>query len=290
MNRRMRDENGKIALRPNPQGFTYTDLPIILFKDLGGKPVSLLFSIACHPSTIKGDARAYQISADYPGVAMNIIDRYLGGDACLFLQGAGGNSKASVIGKGEKDWRSGTWKDVDDAGTMAANEVIHGMNAGLTRINPELATQMVISNFALAPSLSRQEYESIFKDSKTAAAMRLWAQEQMTLLDRGFQLPASVPVTVHGIQLGKGLRIIGIEGELVAELGLLVKEYYRKGVTFALGYSDGAQLYIPTSTMLDEGGYEVESYWEYRQPAPLSKGIEDKITEALNQLQKSGIK
>ena len=61
------------------------------------------------------------------------------------------------------------------------------------------------------------------------------------------------------------------------------------GVTYAMVYSDGCQLYLPTSAMLDEGGYEVESYWEYRQPAPLAKGLEKILTATLGQLRDRGI-
>ena len=100
-------------------------------------------------------------------------------------------------------------------------------------------------------------------------------------LNRGYALPTMVPVTAHGIKLGQGLRIIGIEGEAVAELGILMCDFYREGVTFPLGYTNGTQLYLPTSRMLDEGGYEVVSYYEYRQPAPLARGTEPILTTAL---------
>jgi hypothetical protein len=103
-------------------------------------------------------------------------------------------------------------------------------------------------------------------------------------------LPEAVPVTVHGLQIGKDLRIIGIEGEAVGELGHLVLDFYGDGITFPLGYSNGAQLYLPTDAMLDEGGYEVVSYYEYRQPARLAKGIEAILTDALHQLRDKGVK
>ena len=56
-----------------------------------------------------------------------------------------------------------------------------------------------------------------------------------------------------------------------------------------MGYSDGCQLYLPSSKMIDEGGYEAESAWEYRFPAPLAKGVEDILTAAVEQLKREGI-
>ena len=42
----------------------------------------------------------------------------------------------------------------------------------------------------------------------------------------------------------------------------ILKHYKGQGVTFPLGYSNGMQAYLPTSAMIDEGGYEVLSYHE----------------------------
>ena len=119
MSRRKKDHEGKIHFAPNPYGIICDTLPICLFKDLKGKPVALLFSISCHPSTISG----YEISSDYPGVSMELLDKHLGAGGSLFLQGTGGDAKASIIGQGEK-WSSGTWDDVSKAGNIVAQEVM----------------------------------------------------------------------------------------------------------------------------------------------------------------------
>lgn len=289
MNRRKREVDGKITMRPNPGGVVCNDLPVSLLKDHSGKPVCLLFSVSCHPSTIKGDDRAYQISADYPGAAMNKIDSYLETGGSLFLQGAAGDSKPSVIGEGESNWRSGTWDDVMKAGTLLANEVIQTVENHLIPVEPDLCTFEIEIKLPLASPLSRPEYESIRNNPETGKVRRLWAEEQILLLDRGYKLATSVPVSVHGVKLGKGLRLIGVEGEIVAGIGNLIENFYSDGVTFPLGYTNGAQLYITTSKMLDEGGYEVDSYWEYRHPAPLERGIEKKIIQALYCLKENGI-
>jgi neutral ceramidase len=117
----------------------------------------------------------------------------------------------------------------------------------------------------------------------------LWAEEELSRLDRGFGLETDAPVLVQGIELGRGLRLVGVEGELTADLGHLVRDYYGGGTTVPLGYSNGARMYLPSSRMIREGGYEVESYWEYRQPAPLLEGVEAHFSKALEQLEKSGI-
>ncbi|MCD6308392.1 MAG: hypothetical protein J7M24_05280, partial [Candidatus Latescibacteria bacterium] len=116
-----------------------------------------------------------------------------------------------------------------------------------------------------------------------------WAREQIARVDRGFGQPDAVSITAHGLRIGDGIRLVGIEGELVAELGLLILDQYPEGVTFPMGYTDGTQLYLPTSAMLDEGGYEVESWYEYHQPAPLAKGQEAILSDTVHQLKERGI-
>jgi len=294
MSRRKKLPNGIVDFAPNPDGTVCDTLPVTLFKDRQGKPVCLLFAISCHPSTIKGDERSYCISADYPGAAMAELDRYLGATATLFLQGAGGDAKASVIGTGADHWRSGTWDDVARAGKMVADEVVPVLETGLTRIEPELIMTSIEMEWPLAQPFSRAEYDEIMAipqahSDSMPEVMQMWAKEPIQLIARGFKLPSTVTITAHGMHLGEGLRLVGIEGELVAELGILIEKFYGSGVTYAMGYTDGAQLYLPTSAMLDEGGYEAESYWEYRQPAPLAKGHEKILTAALEQLQDRGI-
>ena len=322
MSRRKVIRDGSIEFAPYPEGIICDTLPITLLKDREGKTVCLLFSVSCHPSTVKGVDRAYQVSADYPGVAMKRLDSYLGTEASLFLQGAGGDTKASVIGRGEDHWRAGTWDDVEQAGAMVAEEVIRAIDAGLIRVEPELKTHMIEMKWALAPLPTKEECEEIIDNrnidsekmlkargyvtaakpvdstfslvtgsaiSTHADAKRVWAMEQISMIDRGYERPTAAAIHAQGIQLGKGLRLIGIEGELVAELGILIRDFFPGGVTFPMGYTNATLLYLPTSEMLDEGGYEVESYWEYKYPAPLAKGMENVLLTTLQQLKEHGI-
>jgi hypothetical protein len=96
-------------------------------------------------------------------------------------------------------------------------------------------------------------------------------------------------VLFQGIQLGEGLRLIAIEGEPMAAYGNMILDAYPNGVTFPLGYANGEALYLVTSNMLDEGGMEPTSYWEYGWPAPLAPGMEAIVAEAIEELGQRGI-
>ncbi len=116
-----------------------------------------------------------------------------------------------------------------------------------------------------------------------------WARDMLARLNLFGALPRVVPVGLHALQIARGVRLIGLEGESVSELGTLILKLYPEGVTFPLGYTDGTQLYLPVARMLAEGGYEVLSYIEYHWPALLAIGGDALVEKAILQLQQSGL-
>ncbi len=288
MNRR-RNEGGRTINAPNPAGKVYDWLPLCLLKDASGQPVCLLLSVSTHPSMMTG----WEISGEYPGEAMRRLDKHLGRACSLFLQGVGGDSKPSVIGKGADRWQPGTWALMEQAGDMVAREAIEAIERGLQRVEPDLQSASTEMVWPLEKAPQRDDFEQIV--SKTQPADRkkdvrcMWAARQIELLERYGKLAESVTLTAHGVQLGRGLRLLGIEGEAVHEWGFIIERFYGNGVIFPLGYTDGTGLYLPTSRMLPEGGYEVVSFWEYGLPARLAAGMEQAVAKALDELKECGI-
>lgn len=288
LHRRGRDETGRMIMRPNPEGPVHDRLPVALLQASDGEPICLLFSISCHPSTISG----FEISADYPGVAMELLDAHLGKPAALFLQGTGGDAKPRVVGDGPR-WRVGDWEDVRRSGSILAGEVTECLAAGLKPQTPAIRTAALEMAWPLQSARSRDEYAALagkIEGPVTQLPLKqLWAARQVERLDRGEELAKAVPVTLHGVQLAQGLRLVGMEGEAVGAFGHQIDRAYPEGITFALGYSNGQGLYLVTSAQLDEGGMEAESWYEYTWPAPLAKGMEAILERSLQQLRERGV-
>jgi len=285
LSRRKVDATGYASWLPAPEGPTYNQMPLALFKDDDGKPIALLFSVSCHPSTVGG----HLISADYPGVACERLNEYLHADCSLFLQGVGGDTKARVIGDGE-EWRSGKFGDVDDAGEIVATEVIRALDAGLSPTPPALSCALDEMHWPLQPLPTRDEFIRLRDNPQEFDLKRLWAERMVQRLERGEELPDRVSVLAHGVQIGEGTRLLGLEGEAVAEWGPMIADFYGDGVTFPMGYTDGTALYLPVTRMLPEQGYEVESYFEYGAPAALASGMETHMLAALGRLRTKGVK
>lgn len=281
ISRRRPDGKGSAEWRPYPEGLVCRHLPVCLLEDsASGKPVCLLFSVSCHPSTMSG----HRFSADYPGAACRRLDNLLGATCSLFLQGAGGDTKACTIADGRDaaggpTWRSGNTDDIAAAGWVVFEEVRSVLGTALAPRRPRVRAGMVDSLWPFQALPTRADLERAAAGQNEI--LRTWAASLLGVLNSGSPLPAAAPVRIQRIDLAEDVRLVAIEGELVGELGNHVIAGGGAGLTFALGYSNGTGLYLPSSRMVPEGGYEVDSYYEYGFPARLAPGVEQVIDGAL---------
>ncbi len=284
VSRRKLDENGLARWSPSRSGIICDALPFCLFRDSEGAVISALFSVACHPSMIYETS----ISAEFPGVATRKLNEYFATEGCMFLQGAAGDTKPRHVAVDEERWREGTWEEMEAAGTEVAEAVIAAAQDELRPIAADLRTHLIDVPYLLEAAPSREELEKVFSSETEHPGRKAWAQEMLTRLDRGLPLCVEPFVSAHLLQLGRGLRLIGIEGEVLARLGLRMLEIYSQGVTFVLGYTNGARIYMPVTEELPESGYEVESAWEYHHPSRPAAGCEKPLLDTLRIVRDSG--
>jgi hypothetical protein len=283
--RRKIDAEGKAEWAPSEKAPICDALPVVRFTDDAGAVVCLLFSVSCHPSTWYELA----VTADYPGVAVRRLNARYGTENAMFLQGTGGDTKAYTIAVSEDYWRHGKWEDVEQAGNEVADAVIARIDAGLTPITPNLKACVVPTCWPFEAPPSREEIEAACDAQTPGSPRHTWAVGLLTQLDRGLPLMTGLEIDMHGVKIGDGLRLVGLEGEAVAELGLLMLEEYPTGVTFPMGYTDATRIYLTVSHMRAEQGYEVDSYWEYGYPAALAVGTEEIMHAGIAELKRCGI-
>ncbi len=80
--------DGKIILGQNPQGPTDHEVKVVRIDGLDGRPIAAIVNYAAHPVVLGPEPLL--ISADYPGVVREIVERETGA-TCLFLMGAAGD-------------------------------------------------------------------------------------------------------------------------------------------------------------------------------------------------------
>jgi neutral ceramidase len=282
LSRRKLNADGQAEWIANDENTIYTSVPVCLLRDVStDMPVCLLFSVSCHPSTVPG----HLISADYPGVAMRELDAHFG-TCSMFLQGVGGDTKVRAADGGMQFGT--TWVDQESAGRHIA-ESISGVINRLERVEATLTAVETEMTLATHPVRSRDEFALIRDDSGESEIRRLWAGRFAEKLDRGQYIDAVVPITMHGVQIGTDVRLVGVEAEATAEVGNLIADFFGGGVTFPMGYTDGCQLYLPLDRMLPQGGYEVTSAHEYGFPSNLARGIDGALNAGLDTLRRAGI-
>jgi hypothetical protein len=289
VSRRRPDGKGGVEWRPYPEGTVCRALPFCQFLTPTGETAALIYSVSCHPSTVGG----WAVSADYPGMACDKMDQALGRACSVFLQGAGGDTKACVIADGHDDtgpaWRSGTPDDVRRAGELVADDLARALGGAIQAAHkPALTSALVEMEWPLEPPPSRAILSERARSEHPV--VRRMAEVQIAHLERWGRLPESARLLAHGIQVADGVRLAAIEGELVGELGLEIMKAFPGGVTFPLGYSNGTGLYLPTSRMLREGGYEADSAHEYGYASRLREGTEARLLEGVAALRDQGIR
>lgn len=104
-----------------PYGPIDPTVGLIRITDEGGQLRAVLVSYACHPVVL--GPRNAQISADYPGVMREIVEKELGNDAmCVFIQGGGGDINPLIMAREEA--REGDFALVQRMGELLAGEVV----------------------------------------------------------------------------------------------------------------------------------------------------------------------
>ena len=276
-------EYGILANYPNPEREIDRTVPVIKFVDKNGQAAALIFGAPCHPTTL--NFSNYLVSAEYPAVTRGLLEKDLNGAPALFLQGMGGDIKPRRVA-GEKRFRGGTFEDVDAVGAELAEDVRNVIHEGLRSLDIDLEYGF---NRVAVPLMQfdRETYERFTGDDqpehrKKAAAY--WLEK----MAQGKPIPTTFDLNLSILQLSNDFRFTGISGELLTFMGWKIKKHLGENVTFPLGYTDGVVGYIPDSSVIEVGGYEVlESVLLGRQrPAPFSKAIDTALLDGYDAILK----
>ncbi len=247
--------NRRDVLRPTP-GFLDQNADVVMFEGEDSDWKTIVFGFACHLVTVQVQPL---VSADFPGVAMATVENDLDGEVfSMYLQGACGDVNP-LCG------HSGSWSDVEvndrllgDAVTACACDLLAGDHAvGLETV--ESVSVVVELPSRQLPDLGPIEAE--WMESKRladggdadAARRATTLYEQIKRIRMG-EKPISAELQV--LRLGP-LAIVGIPGELCADLGQEIRQKSAAPFTVLSLYSNGYLGY--NASLVDHalGGYEV---------------------------------
>ncbi|MBC8153034.1 MAG: neutral/alkaline non-lysosomal ceramidase N-terminal domain-containing protein [Bacteroidetes bacterium] len=243
-------------------------VPVLKVLDRSGQVKAIAFGYACHPTVLD----LYQWSGDYPGFAQLELEKAYPSATTLFFQGAAGDLNPLP---------RRTIPLARQYGRELAVAVQRVIDEPMQSLTPELKTGYTEIDLPLGPLPSETELKTL--TSSTEAYVQRWATRMLAGRQRNEQVRLTYPYPVQLWQLGNQ-SLVSLGGEVVVEYALSLKQRLGRGV-FVMGYSNDVMGYIPSETVLREGGYEGNSsQMVYGQPSQWAPGLQARILSAVDTL------
>ena len=249
-------------------------VPVLKVADESGNSLAVLFGYACHATT----TGFYKWSGDYPGFAQAELEKLYPGATALFFQGAGADQ--NPLPRGEIALAKQYGREL----AAAVDRVLSGE---MKSLSPELSTAYQEIALPYTDIPSREELKKIASESSEYPAWhKTWASAMLSKIEMNENIEKAYryyPVQVW--KLGEQ-PIFTLGGELVVEYSLKLKQMFGPDI-FVMGYTNDILGYIPSPTILKEGGYEGErSQLSSGLPGTFKPEIETIILQAMEGLAK----
>ena len=233
-------------LRPIARGFTDQELGVLAFFDAdNGEPLYVIGNYAAHAlaNRVPGTG-AHRISADYPGAFRNYISAELGCPA-MFIMGAAGD----MIPK------------QDETGSDAMQRL--GMRLAEATIGCINDIQRNSKRFMIADPVVGGMSKTITTRLRRRYTDEAWRKHPDFADGKTFKLE------MQCVAIGD-IALVGVPGELCAELGQEIKWHSPFRRTFIAYNSTGYASYICPANFLVSGGYEAaKQRFSARQVLPM---------------------
>jgi hypothetical protein len=267
VNRRNNDEK-TLSKQNELDGPNDYSVPVMKVVNTKNELVSVVFGYGCHPTVLNG----YNWSGDYPGFAQIELEKFYPGTIALFFQGSGADQ--NPLPRRTIPLAIQYGKDL----AIAVERVIAG------EMNELLPTLECAYSEVKLPIINQPTNEELLKMEETSSGYKKrWATRLISKIKNGEELQKFYFYPVQVWSLGE-LPIISLGGELVTEYSLELRRMFGQNI-FVLGYSNDVMAYIPSSTILVEGGYEAaSSQIVYGLPGVWAPGIEVQILHEILQL------
>ncbi|MEX2573454.1 MAG: neutral/alkaline non-lysosomal ceramidase N-terminal domain-containing protein [Balneolaceae bacterium] len=243
-------------------------VPVIKAENESGELIAVAFGYACHPTVLSD----YNWSGDYPGFAQLELEKAYPGATALFFQGAGADQnplprRSVALAR--------------QYGQELAAAVMRVLDEDMRELYPELATAYTEIDLSFSRPPTAEELSRVSEES--AGYQKRWADRMGQKLERGESFITSYPYPLQVWRLGE-LPVMTLGGELVIEYATELKKIFGTDI-FVMGYSNDVMTYIPTATILREGGYEgASAHMVYGLPATWSSGVETDILHEIVRL------
>lgn len=253
-NRRFHMKDGTVRFNPgvlNPDivrvaGPVDPQVGVVLLRD-GRTAIAGLVNFALHLDTLGGT----QYAADYPYFVEQILREEFGKDfVLLFGNGTCGDINHIDVTKRER-------LTTETIGTTLGRTVVEGLKQAKAVAEPRLAVRREIID-APVQQFTPSEIEQAKRDMDKIGTAEMSFLDQVKaykivdVQSRG----ESVPLEVQVIRISDEVAVVGLPGEVFADLGLAIKKASPFPITLVIELCQDDPAYIPTEKAFAEGSYE----------------------------------
>lgn len=236
-------------------------VPVVKVVNEAGELMAVAFGYACHNTVLD----IYKWSGDYAGFAQLELEKSYPGVTALFFQGAGAD---------QNPLPRRTVALAQQYGRELAAAVERVLHEDMRELPSRLSTAYSEVELPLASPPTKEELSQMVEES--SGFQKRWATRMLEKIEQGESFRTSYPYPLQVWQLGDQ-PVMSLGGELVIAYAIELKEIFGQD-TFVMGYSNDVMAYIPSTTILREGGYEgASSQMVYGLPGKWASNIETVI-------------
>ncbi len=247
MNRRVY-QGDQVVFGDNPDGPVDCEVPVLRVKGANGEVRAILFSYACHGTSIRNGDDWYVVSGDYMAYARQDIESHQPGAIALYVTGMGADSDPAP---------RGSLLDAKRHGLELAGAVVGVLDRPMRPVRGAFKLSYDEVELPLASPPGREQLEQDARNEDVHVKMR--AQAYLDRLEAGQPLPESVTLPLAVLRLGDDLTFVLMGGELVVDYSRRLKRLLAADHPWMIGYAYEVPCYIPSARLIKEGGYEADS-------------------------------
>lgn len=265
-NRRFHMKDGRVQFNPGkknpnvvrPAGPVDEDLPILLVRDVDGRPRASLVTFAMHVASYGG----LQFGADFPaGLEMGLRKPFGPDFVSVFAEGTAGDINHIDV---TTDRPQPTTTEPGRIASALSTTILAAI-PGLRPVTaPALAARSVTLRLPLQEVTDEQVTRAVAvfrRDVTPTPAFDLLVASDRTLdiRDRRRWYGDAHPAEIQAIRVGADTAIVALPFEVFVELGMAIKKGSPFANTLVISLSEDAGFYIPTRKAFAEGSYEVDT-------------------------------
>ena len=210
------------------------------------------------------------ISGDYAGYAQQFLEGRRPGVQAMFLTGCAGDANPHPRGTLDLARRHGS---------ELAEEVERVMESDLDPVAGPLRTEFQEVDLPLVAH-TRRQIEAMHENAP--GFRQFYTQGALHKLDQGEALLTSYKAPFALWRFGTDLTLVAFSGETVVDYVRLSEQALGPLDLWVSGYNNDVFGYLPTTRILEEGGYETRGlYVEYGLFPP---GVEDVVMQAIRDM------